>query len=347
MTSDKQVIRVGIIGAGANTRAMHIPGLRAQPGVEIVSVANRSPESGTRAAAELGIPRVASHWRAVIDDPGIDAVMIGTWPYLHCPVTLAALAAGKHVLCEARMAMDADEARRMLIASRARPDLVAQLVPAPFTLGVDRTVQRLLREGVLGQLLSVEVRAFDGRFLDPAAPLSWRQDAELSGLNVMSLGIWYETLMRWVGEARSVSARGRTFVTQRQDGDGRLRSVRIPEHVVVLADLACGAQATITVSSICGAVKESSILLCGSEASLRFADGGLSLARKGETVFSPVDALPGEAGGWRVEEEFIRAIRGLENVSHTRFVDGLRYMLFTEAVARSIAEERTLPILPA
>ena len=116
--------------------------------------------------------------------------MIGTWPYLHAPITLAALEAGKHVLCEARLALNLTEAREMARAERAHPELIAQVVPSPFTLGVDKTVQRLLREGFLGRLLAIEVQVADGRFLDPAAPLSWRQDIGLSGLNVMSLGIW-------------------------------------------------------------------------------------------------------------------------------------------------------------
>jgi predicted dehydrogenase len=123
-------IRIGIVGAGANTRLRHIPGFRAIDGVEIVGVVNRSAESTQRAAAELGIPRTYPDWESLVAASDIDAVMIGTWPNLHCEVTCAALAAGKHVLTEARMARSVAEAERMLAASRARPDLVAQIVPA-------------------------------------------------------------------------------------------------------------------------------------------------------------------------------------------------------------------------
>ncbi|MDP6342599.1 MAG: Gfo/Idh/MocA family oxidoreductase [Alphaproteobacteria bacterium] len=62
-----QTIRVGIIGAGGNTRAMHIPGLRDQPGVEVVAVANRTVESGQRVADEFAIPRVAADWLEIIE----------------------------------------------------------------------------------------------------------------------------------------------------------------------------------------------------------------------------------------------------------------------------------------
>src|SRR5215212_11204254 len=120
-------IRIGIVGAGANTRDRHIPGFQAIDGVELAAVANRSRASGERVAEQFGIRRVYDHWQEVIEDDDIDAVMIGTWPYLHAPITLAALEAGKHVLTEARMAMDAAEAHRMLEASRKRRDLVCQI----------------------------------------------------------------------------------------------------------------------------------------------------------------------------------------------------------------------------
>jgi predicted dehydrogenase len=134
------VIRVGLIGAGANTRLRHIPGIREQKGVEITGVANRSRESGERIAGEYEIPKVYDNWRQLIEDDDIDAVCIGTWPYMHRTLVLEALAAEKHVLCEARMAMNAKEAHDMLDASRRKPHLVAQIVPAPATLVVDETI---------------------------------------------------------------------------------------------------------------------------------------------------------------------------------------------------------------
>ena len=148
-------LRVGFVGAGNNTRRHHIPKLKAQPGVELTAVANRSKESGERVAKEFGIARVHGDWREVVTAPDVDAVCIGTWPNMHCELTLAALAAGKHVLCEARMAMNAAEGRRMLDAARRAPHLVAQLVPAPHTLEVDSTLTRLVSDGTIDEVLAV------------------------------------------------------------------------------------------------------------------------------------------------------------------------------------------------
>ena len=60
------IVRVGLVGAGANTRLRHIPGLREQEGVDIVSVANRSRESGERIASEFEIPNVYDNWQELI-----------------------------------------------------------------------------------------------------------------------------------------------------------------------------------------------------------------------------------------------------------------------------------------
>src|SRR5690554_1866660 len=234
-------IRVGIIGAGDNTRKKHIPGLQAIPGVEIVSVCNRTLESSQRVADAFGIPQVYAHWWELVDADDIDAIVIGTWPYMHERMTVRALNAGKHVMCEARMARNLAEARSMWAAAQANPQLVAQIVPSPMTLGVDKTIQRLLAEGYLGDVLVIEVRAGNS-FSDPDAPLHWRQDYDLSGLNIMSMGIWYEALMRWVGEAAEVTAMGTVFTRMRRDAAGRLRPVRVPEHIDVVGSMICGAQ---------------------------------------------------------------------------------------------------------
>ena len=330
------LIRVGIVGAGANTISRHIPGLRAQDGVELVSVCNRSLESSERVAQQFDIPKVYGNWKELVEASDANAIVIGTWPYLHCPVTLAALAAHKHVLCEARMAMNAREAHAMREAARAMPSLVAQVVPSPYTLRVDRMVQHMIADGYLGDLLAVEVLVA-GVFLDPDTPLHWRHDFGLSGYNVMSLGIWYEAVLRWVGEATRVMAMGKTYVKARKDNTGVLRAIRVPEHVDVIADMACGAQAHFQISNVGGLAGAPEAYLFGSKGTLRFSQDKLYGGQRGDSVLGEI-VIPAElAGHWRVEEEFVNAIRGRESVTHTSFDDGVKYMEFTEAVARSMA----------
>ena len=331
-------IRIGIVGAGDNTRVRHIPGLQAQEGVEIVSVCNRSQASSQRVAKAFGIPVIHDNWRELVASDGIDAVVIGTWPYLHCPITLAALEAGKHVMTEARMAMDAGQARLMLEESQANPHLVTQIVPSPITLRVDGMIRKLVAEGYLGDILAVDVTNNANSFVDRSSALHWRHDRDLSGFNILAMGIWYEALMRWVGEAVEVMAMTQVNVTRRGTSEGVLQTITIPDHVDILAKMACGAQARMQFSAVTGlAASISRTWLFGSEGTLCYdldADE-LSGGKRGDSDLAPI-AIPAELeGSWRVEEEFINAIRGEEKISHTSFEDGLKYMQFTEAVTRS------------
>ena len=108
------IIKVGVVGAGGNTVLKHIPLLQKIDGVEIVSVANRSIKSSSAVASQFEIKNYYDNWVNVVHDPGLDAIVIGTWPYMHKKLTIEALQSGKHVLCEARMCMNADEAIEML-----------------------------------------------------------------------------------------------------------------------------------------------------------------------------------------------------------------------------------------
>ena len=338
-------IRIGVVGAGANTRLHHIPKLKKIEGVEIVSVANRSRASSERVAQEFNIPRVQSNWQELVNDPQIHAVVIGTWPYMHCPITLAALAAGKHVLTEARIAMDAAEARQMLAASRARPNLVTQVVPGPTTFAADPMVMHLLNDNYIGELQALDLRVPTG-FLNRDAPMHWRMDRDFSGMNIMSMGIWYECISRWVGPATAVMARTRTAVPHRVDKErGERRAVSVPDHVEVLADLANGAIARMHWSSVAGFMPGPEVSLYGSEGTLRLELRGrdnvaLSGGRRGDKEMAAIEIPADKTYRWRVEEEFIGAIRGQEQVRRTAFADAVKYMDFTEAVHISSREGR-------
>jgi predicted dehydrogenase len=329
-------LRVGLIGAGANTRRRHIPGLRAVAGVELVAVCNRRPGSTAAAAAEFGIPRTFEHWRELVADPGIDAVVIGTWPYLHAPVTLAALEAGKHVLTEARMALNAAEAHAMLQAARRHPKLVAQVVPSPFGLRGDRVMRELIEGDYLGELREYQVTAFSDALADPAAPLSWRQDEALSGLNMLSLGILHETVLRWLPPPARVLAQAHAFIPSRVDAaSGVRRLVGTPDSVQVLTALPGGARGTYHFSGVTPFGQATVVRLHGTRGVLEYdlAADRITGSRGGPPAEIPVPA--GKEGGWRVEAEFVEAIRTGAPVARTDFATGVSYMEFTEAVARS------------
>ena len=340
------VIRVGVVGAGDNTRVRHIPGLRELEGVEIVSVCNRSRESSERVASQFEIPRAYDNWLELVEADDTDAICIGTWPYMHCPVTLAALENNKHVLTEARMAIDAREAHAMLAAARRKPHLVTQIVPSPTTFKVDPTIQEHVASGYLGDILAIEVRVTQDNFVDTVSPLHWRLNRELSGYNILAMGIWYEAMMRWVGPASRVVAMTKVCVNRR-DGEGGTQVVTVPDHVDILCEMACGAQAHMRFSAVTGLAPRSEVWLFGSQGTLRL-EGPPSLTlyggRRGDEQLSEIPIPPEKQGRWRVEEEFINAIRGNEKVTRTPFEVGVQYMEFTEAVTRSAQTGRAISL---
>lgn len=336
-TTSNENINVGFVGAGTNTRVKHLPGFQDLDNVTLYGVANRSRSSSSAVAGEYGIQNVFDDWQALIQSPEIDAICVGTWPYMHGTVTIAALEAGKHVLTEARMAEDVSDARAMLTASREHPELVTQVVPSPFTLKVDQTIIELINEGYLGNITAIEVRVAQNTFPDFEGPLLWRHNRDFSGYNIMTMGIWYEALLRWVGPATKVSAMTKVVVNQRLSDNGNLTAVSIPDHVDVICEMACGAQAHLGFSSITGLGAASEAWLFGTEGTLRLDGQSLTLSggQRGDSELKEIPIEPAKQSEWRVEEEFVEAIRGIAPVTHTPFIEAIKYMEWTEAVTRS------------
>ncbi len=341
-------IRVGIIGLGANTRLKHVPGLRACQDVEITAVCNSRPQSTQAAAAEFGIPKKFADWQELVQSPDVDAVVIGAWPNLHCPATLAALDAGKHVLTEARMAMSADEARQMYAASLQHPELVTQIVPSPFGLRGGQVVREMIEDGYLGELREVVVLGTSNETADPQRPLHWRQRQSISGVNMLLLGILHETLIRWTPSPQSVQASTQVFTTERVDASTGMREpVTRPESVQVLTKLPGGVQGLYHLSSAIHFGPPPEIRLFGSEGSIFYQllpEDRLLAGKAGDEQMQPVEIPAGKAGGWRVEEEFINAIRGEEEIKFTTFETGVRYMEFTQAVEDSAQSGATVDL---
>jgi predicted dehydrogenase len=343
-----KTLRVGLVGAGENTRKRHIPGLQAVPGVELVGVVNRTAESTGRVSRDFSIPKQYPDWQSLIADDGIDAVVIGTWPNLHCEVTCAALAAGKHVLCEARMARNVAESRQMVAAAQAHPHLISMLVPSPFGLECDAEVSRLVKNDFIGELREVVLIGADDQFFDYTKFLHWRQDAAISGVNVLTLGILHETVSRWIPQPTRVVAQTQTFEPSRPNphDDGDLR-VTVPDSVHALTQYTGGASGIYHFSGVLIGGPGKQIHLYGAIGTIKVIFGEheqVFVGRGGDKELHLISIPPEQRGGWRVEAEFVGAIRGEEPVKRTDFTAGLRYMEFTEAVARSATSGHAMTI---
>ena len=329
-------LRIGIIGAGGNTRLRHIPGFQAIDGVEVVSVCNRSEASGQKVAEEFGIPKVETDWKAVINDPNVDAVMIGTWPNMHMEATIATLEAGKHVMTEARMARNLEEAEKMLAVSEAHPDLVSQIVPSPFTLNFDKTISRMIEDGELGLLYELICEFSNGILADPRAAFSWRLDHELSGVNTLFSGIMHEAVLRWVKtDPEWVIADGLISTMARKDpASEELKTVLIPDNLSVMARYPQGFKATYLFSGISASVQRSEVRIAGTAGALwlDLSANKLYFSATDSNEYTEVEIAEEDRDDWNVEQDFVDSIRDGKAVTLTDFETGVRYMRFSQAV---------------
>lgn len=337
----EQKLRIGFIGAGANTRKMHIPGFQKLENIELSVVANRSVESAKKVAKRDGIKRVANNWQEVVEDKQVDAICIGTWPYLHAEATIAALENGKHVLCEARMASHLEEAKRMKAASDEHPDLVTQLVPAPFSLDFDSTICEAIQGGQIGDLLEIRVVHTGGQAARPDAPMSWRQDAYYSGNNILSMGIMHEMVQRWVeDEPAWLLADGAIFQKERfYPGQSEATQVGIPDSISILGKFAkSGARLVYHFSGLESGKPRMEFRLNGTKGALRFDafQSHLLFAESGSAEERKITLSREVCRGWQVESDFVRSIREGAPVQRTNFEQGVRYMTFTEMVGESL-----------
>ncbi|MDB6138724.1 MAG: putative dehydrogenase [Verrucomicrobiaceae bacterium] len=326
-----QEIRIGIIGAGSIVKQRHLPALLAMPNVRITAVANSTPAS-SQAFRDQHAPgaEIFARWEDLTCSPHVDVVWIGATPWLHCDATLLALSNGKHVFCQARMARDLSEAGRMWEASLRYPELVTAICPAPQGMAGGELVKKLLAEQVIGVPHQVMLNSFSDAWLDASKPAHWRQRVDISGLQVLTLGIYIEVLHRWLGDITEVQADGAVAFPQRQGYE-----VEVPDFLHVLCSFRNGARGSLAFSGVAAHAPGDQLVIYGSEGTLMydFVNDVVKVGNKG----GPLETMPipDELGRtWSVEEDFIRAVRSPDAPRpKPDFVEGMRYMRVVQAVA--------------
>jgi len=179
-------IRIAILGTARIARTV-APRIHAASGVELTGVASRDADRATAFAEEFGIPRSWASYQAAIDDPDIDGVYLPLPPSMHMEWTRKAAAAGKHVLCEKPLAMNAVEAADMIEVCRANRVVLLDGVMWYHTPRATE-IKRVVDSGELGrlrQLTSVFTFCWDEFPLDNV-----RMQRDLGGGSLLDLG-WY------------------------------------------------------------------------------------------------------------------------------------------------------------
>ena len=180
-------IRVGLIGTGRIAGFVHLPSLRLLPEqCEVTAVASRDPHKAKAFADQWGVPRVHDTWEALVGDPELDAVVVCPPSDLNTAVAGAAVAAGKHVLCEKPLAISHPEARALADATGRMSGRVHMVAfTFRFAAGL-RYLKLLVDEGHFGDIRHWRMSYFNDGQLDPQLPFGWRHQRARGGAGVIA-----------------------------------------------------------------------------------------------------------------------------------------------------------------
>ena len=171
-------VTTAIIGTGFMGR-VHIEGIRRLGHVDVVAVAGSSDASAKKFAAEMGVERSTGDYKTLLADPSIDAVHVLTPNSLHFPMSMAALDAGKAVLCEKPLTVTSAEAKKM-VALAAKKNLPNAVCHNLRYYPVVQHVRRIIESGELGEILHVQ-GTYSQDWLLYETDFNWRIEADRNG----------------------------------------------------------------------------------------------------------------------------------------------------------------------
>jgi predicted dehydrogenase len=372
---------IGMVGYGGIGR-VHAMAYRALPfyyglaadSFRLIGVATSRIETAQAAAREMGCDFWTDDYRALLARPDVHIVDICVPNYLHAKVVEEAAAAGKHIYCEKPLAMNVDEARRMVEAV-ARANVKAQITFNFRFFPAIRRAKQLIEEGFLGRIFSFRGRYYRSSYIDPNKPISWRQQKSVAGGGALfDLGSHIlDLLAHLLGEFAAVQATLETLIPERPVAIGA--SERVPVDVDDLALLTLrtrgGVLGTVEVSRMgTGLTNDIGFEIFGEKGALRFSglDPGWLEVYDVRDVDRPTGGMRGfrrvetagryegqKAPDWTMAPDFVRShvecqYQFLRAVIENRpaqpsLADGLHVQAVMAAAERSSQQGRWVEIV--
>lgn len=314
MALDK--LRIGFIGAGDVVTRFHLPGWGRLRNVEYVAVADTREERVREVAEKHRIPMVFTDYRELLDLKEIDAVDVCVPNQHHAPVTLAALAAGKHVLCEKPLATTPAEVEAMIAAAKSADRLICVVQNHRYR-GISRAIKQWIDAGNLGQPYYARAWALRRNYV-PCTPGFISK--ELSGGGVcMDMGVHaLDMVMHLLGFPKPVTVTGQAGVFLAKDdtipggwGEWDRRTFDVEDFACGMVRFAGGMMLSLETSWLAH-IPEPETISCtilGTQAGVSWPSGVVATARNRKLVDLALDPLPElERGHWSVIEEFAHAV---------------------------------------
>ncbi|HKE42502.1 MAG TPA: Gfo/Idh/MocA family oxidoreductase [Casimicrobiaceae bacterium] len=353
--------RIGIIGLGFGIQ-VYVPAFRSE-GFEVVAICSRTRDKAEKAATAIGVRDVHTDPLELVARDDLDAVGIATPPGAHRDLTIAALRAGKHVLCEKPFAMDERQAAEMRDAAQGSGRTA--MVGHEFRFTPQRAyIKELLDGGYIGRSRLCTIELFLDRYVTAEPrPLSWLAYESQGGGLLGALGSHYiDGLRHWFGEAVAVS--GRLAVLRPDLVDPKTKAIvqaDADDTFQFTLEFEGGGTATMIASFAATPTRGAKIVVMGDRGTLiaeqpgpnPLEDGVVVASRDGaalESLATPVKYTPfTDARDHRLMafrllvREFARGIE--QGISPSpNFSDGLRAQEILDAVRTSSKSGRTVNV---
>jgi predicted dehydrogenase len=232
-------IGIGLIGTGF-ARSAQAPAFKLCDGAQLVAVCSGHQENAARVAEEFKIEHTCADYNELLALEEVGLVVVSTPPHLHHPITLAAINAGKHVICEKPMALDADQAREMTEAAAARPQQLAIIDHELRFNPTWRRMKELVDGGFLGDLHHINITITSGFRHSAQRPWNWWSQRSAGGGLLGAIGSHAIDAARWMfGEIEAVTSTVATLVPERRDPkSGEMKPNETDDYVSFLARFA-------------------------------------------------------------------------------------------------------------
>jgi len=294
-------LRVGVVGAGIGVQ--YAEAFERVGGVHVAALCAASTRNVGPAAARLGVDAVYTDYGEMLARGDLDIVAIATPNDLHRQMTLAALDAGAHVLCDKPLAMDASEAIEILRAAERRG--ARHIIPFwwRFLPAVARA-RALLADGSFGEPHFAYARYLNCGWGDPHGPMRWQFERARAGTGVLgNVGSHAICVLQWLaGDLLRVCAHGAINVPVRRRADGSSARPDVEDSIAFVGELDGGAPVSFLASSVAYQVRSAfSVAVHCSEGSVAVAaeshwpdgpSGRLVVMRRGEDGPRPVAVAP-------------------------------------------------------
>lgn len=265
-------IKVGVVGMGF-AGPIHIENLRRLGNVEVVAVAARNLQRVKNKASDMYIPEAYNDWKDLIKDKDIEVIHITTPNNLHFTIARAAIEAGKHVVCEKPLALNADEAGLLVDLA----DKMKVVNSVTFNLSfypLVKQAEKIISRKELGKIFMVHGRYLQD-WLSKNSDYNWRVEAEIGGKSRVIADIgshWIHMIQLITGrKIKSVFADSTTFITRRKkphydipthsekklaDGEFEYVSVNTEDYASILFNMEDNIKGCLVISQVCPGRKQ-------------------------------------------------------------------------------------------